>query len=243
VCLIDKGPNRTMLDRILDDIHDVLRNYIRALVLLSIASFCAWAIFLSVLRYPYRAFAGRCFSRFRVYTGDRASCGPGGFTCCLSRDGDRRTTLDRDFLDELPRAAGLRIESLPDEYRDRDTSTPCALRSSRRGGPGRRPRDVFLRSAYRNTAAYLRSNADSLTSPGIRSGFTASDTSESDAHRHTVGSQSRELSLDASAIPGLVSSHPGDCYSVENGRGESRVLNLVHGLTTFAHAGLRIDDG
>jgi len=53
VCLIDKGPNRTMLDRILDDIHDVLRNYIRALVLLSIASFCAWAIFLSVLRYPY----------------------------------------------------------------------------------------------------------------------------------------------------------------------------------------------
>ncbi len=42
-----------MLDRILDDIHEVLRNYIRALVFLSIASFCAWAIFLSVLGYPY----------------------------------------------------------------------------------------------------------------------------------------------------------------------------------------------
>ena len=53
VCLVEKGPNRTMLDRILDDIHDVLRNYIRALVLLAMASFCAWAIFLSVLRYPY----------------------------------------------------------------------------------------------------------------------------------------------------------------------------------------------
>ena len=53
VCLIDKDPYRTMFDRILDDIHEVLRNYIRALVLLSFASFCAWAIFLSVLRYPY----------------------------------------------------------------------------------------------------------------------------------------------------------------------------------------------
>lgn len=53
VCLVEKASNRAMLDRILDDIHDVLRNYIRALVLLSIASFCAWAIFLSALRYPY----------------------------------------------------------------------------------------------------------------------------------------------------------------------------------------------
>src|SRR4051794_12536874 len=53
LCLINTDANRTILDRILNDIHDVLRNYIRALVLLSIASFCAWAIFLGVLRYPY----------------------------------------------------------------------------------------------------------------------------------------------------------------------------------------------
>src|SRR5947209_1958273 len=53
VCLVDKASNRAMLDRILDDIHDVLRNYIRALVFLAMASFCAWAIFLSVLQYPY----------------------------------------------------------------------------------------------------------------------------------------------------------------------------------------------
>jgi len=51
--LIDNNAYRSVLDRILEDIHDVLRNYIRALVLLSIASFSAWAIFLSVLRYPY----------------------------------------------------------------------------------------------------------------------------------------------------------------------------------------------
>jgi predicted PurR-regulated permease PerM len=61
VCLFDKASNRLVLDRILDDIHDVLRNYIRALVLLSITSFCAWAIFLSILRYPYELLlAGVC---------------------------------------------------------------------------------------------------------------------------------------------------------------------------------------
>ncbi len=38
---------------ILDDVHLVLTNYIRALVLLALASFCAWAIFLSLMRYPY----------------------------------------------------------------------------------------------------------------------------------------------------------------------------------------------
>jgi predicted PurR-regulated permease PerM len=61
VCLFDKASSRMVLDRILDDIHDVLRNYIRALVLLSITSFCAWAIFLSILRYPYELLlAGVC---------------------------------------------------------------------------------------------------------------------------------------------------------------------------------------
>lgn len=45
--------NRTTVGKILDDIHTVLRNYIRALVLLAVASFCCWAIFLSVMRYPY----------------------------------------------------------------------------------------------------------------------------------------------------------------------------------------------
>ena len=47
------GEYRRTFEGILDGIHMVLRNYIRALVLLSIASFCAWAVFLSVMRYPY----------------------------------------------------------------------------------------------------------------------------------------------------------------------------------------------
>ena len=45
--------DRRMFNTILADIHSVLRNYIRALVLLAVASFTAWAIFLSVMRYPY----------------------------------------------------------------------------------------------------------------------------------------------------------------------------------------------
>jgi predicted PurR-regulated permease PerM len=42
-----------MFYTILRDIHSVLRNYIRALVLLAIASFTAWAVFLSIMRYPF----------------------------------------------------------------------------------------------------------------------------------------------------------------------------------------------
>jgi predicted PurR-regulated permease PerM len=45
--------DRRMFNMILGDIHSVLRNYIRALVLLALASFAAWAVFLSVMRYPY----------------------------------------------------------------------------------------------------------------------------------------------------------------------------------------------
>ncbi len=44
---------RRMFTTILRDIHSVLQNYIRALVFLALASFAAWAIFLSVMRYPY----------------------------------------------------------------------------------------------------------------------------------------------------------------------------------------------
>jgi predicted PurR-regulated permease PerM len=45
--------DRTTLELILDDVHVVLKSYIRALVLLALASFLAWLIFLSLMRYPY----------------------------------------------------------------------------------------------------------------------------------------------------------------------------------------------
>ncbi len=50
---ISDRQDRRMFNTILGDIHSVLRNYIRALVLLAVASFAAWAVFLSVMRYPY----------------------------------------------------------------------------------------------------------------------------------------------------------------------------------------------
>jgi predicted PurR-regulated permease PerM len=45
--------DRTTLELILDDVHVVLKSYIRALVLLALASFLAWLLFLSLMRYPY----------------------------------------------------------------------------------------------------------------------------------------------------------------------------------------------
>jgi predicted PurR-regulated permease PerM len=50
---VDDGHDRTTVELILDDVHSVLKNYIRALVILSIASFCAYTIFLSSMGYSY----------------------------------------------------------------------------------------------------------------------------------------------------------------------------------------------
>lgn len=50
---VQDGGDRTVMRQILDDVHLVLKSYIRALVLLAIIAFVTWAIFLSVLRYPY----------------------------------------------------------------------------------------------------------------------------------------------------------------------------------------------
>lgn len=50
---VEQGHDRSTAALILNDIHQVLRNYIRALVLLAAASFLAWTIFLSIMRYPY----------------------------------------------------------------------------------------------------------------------------------------------------------------------------------------------
>jgi predicted PurR-regulated permease PerM len=50
---VDDGHDRGLLEQILDDIHLMLRNYIRALVMMSISAFVFWALFLSILGYPY----------------------------------------------------------------------------------------------------------------------------------------------------------------------------------------------
>lgn len=50
---VDEGRGRRLLERILDDIHNLLSHYIRALVLLAVASFAGWAIFLPFIGAPY----------------------------------------------------------------------------------------------------------------------------------------------------------------------------------------------
>lgn len=50
---VEDGHDRSTAALIIDDIHQVLRSYIRALVLLAVAAFCCWGIFLSAMRYPY----------------------------------------------------------------------------------------------------------------------------------------------------------------------------------------------
>jgi len=47
------GSQRTTAEHILNDIHGVLRNYMRTLVILAVASFAAWAIFLSLMGEHY----------------------------------------------------------------------------------------------------------------------------------------------------------------------------------------------
>jgi predicted PurR-regulated permease PerM len=50
---VDAEHDQTTVELILDDVHVVLKSYIRALVLLALASFVSWLIFLSLMRYPY----------------------------------------------------------------------------------------------------------------------------------------------------------------------------------------------
>ena len=58
---VNDNRDRTVLAQILDDIHNLLGNYIRALVILSTVSFIAWFIFLQILGAPYQLLlAGLC---------------------------------------------------------------------------------------------------------------------------------------------------------------------------------------
>lgn len=51
--LFDTEDRRLTVDSILTEMHTMLQSYIRALVILAVASFAAWAVFLSSMREPY----------------------------------------------------------------------------------------------------------------------------------------------------------------------------------------------
>lgn len=56
--LVEPGPRRVFFDGVLADIHLVLAQYMRALVLLAATAFTAYSIFLSVLGVPYAILLG-----------------------------------------------------------------------------------------------------------------------------------------------------------------------------------------
>jgi predicted PurR-regulated permease PerM len=51
--LIGDGPKRELLDDVMADVHLLLLHYMRALVVLSLASFTAYSIFFSIMGVPY----------------------------------------------------------------------------------------------------------------------------------------------------------------------------------------------
>ncbi len=51
--LVEAGPRRALLDEVMADIHLLLAHYMRALVVLSLATFTAYGIFFSILSVPY----------------------------------------------------------------------------------------------------------------------------------------------------------------------------------------------
>jgi len=51
--LVDAGPRRVLLVDVLADVHLLLAHYMRALFLLSLASFTAYGVFFSMMSVPY----------------------------------------------------------------------------------------------------------------------------------------------------------------------------------------------
>jgi predicted PurR-regulated permease PerM len=56
--LVEDGPRRALLDDVLADVHLLLAHYMRALVLLSLASFTAYSIFFSIVGVFYAILLG-----------------------------------------------------------------------------------------------------------------------------------------------------------------------------------------
>ena len=51
--LVDAGPRRALLDDVMADVHLLLAHYMRALVVLSVATFTAYSISFSIIGVPY----------------------------------------------------------------------------------------------------------------------------------------------------------------------------------------------
>jgi predicted PurR-regulated permease PerM len=56
--VFDSDVQRSTVESILSELHTMLQSYIRALVILALASFAAWSVFLSVMQEPYGLLLG-----------------------------------------------------------------------------------------------------------------------------------------------------------------------------------------
>ena len=56
--LVEEGPRRALLDDVLADTHLLLAHYMRAMVLLSVATFTVYSVFLSIMGVPYAILLG-----------------------------------------------------------------------------------------------------------------------------------------------------------------------------------------
>jgi predicted PurR-regulated permease PerM len=56
--LVSVGPRRALLEGVLEDLHLLLAHYMRALVLLSLGTFTAYSIFLTIIGIPYGILLG-----------------------------------------------------------------------------------------------------------------------------------------------------------------------------------------
>ena len=81
--------DKSLMSEILDDIHLVLKNYIRALVLQSVAAFVGWVIFLTILGYPYELLLAGCAAvgEFIPVVGPAAALATMVGVCLLTQSG------------------------------------------------------------------------------------------------------------------------------------------------------------
>ena len=150
---------RTLMRQIIGDIHLVLSKYIRSLVLLAVAAFAAWAIFLSILGTPYQMLlAGRLWSA-RVHSRCWSTRRP-----CRHRSGVRHQRVWRHLvghcvLGQFPHVPGLRTQSISDEFWNRDSSIARSVRCPCRRAHRRHSRDVLLGTGHRDIESDLYQSA------------------------------------------------------------------------------------
>ena len=73
--MLDAGPLRGVVESVMSDIHLLLAHYMRALVLLSLATFTAYAIFFTIMGVPFRRPAGGGGDGAGVHPHDRSADG------------------------------------------------------------------------------------------------------------------------------------------------------------------------